>query len=211
MFRVLTNRIEPKARVHLGKDQFGFQKGVGTREARAVMRLLSEWSIDHDQDVYVCFVDYEKTFDRVEWIKLADVLNTCVDWHDRRLIVALYMGQSATVTMKGGVPESDVTGRRTRQGRSLSPLLFNTYAKVMLTEALSEVSEIICVGGWLKTVRYADDQATIASTAEGLQCMMNKMNEAAERYGIRINQKKMKVMKISKRPSEQFEILLTEF
>ena len=43
--------------------------------------------------------------------------------------------------------------------------LFNIYAEAMLREALCDVDEGICVGGHLsKSVRFADDQATIASS-----------------------------------------------
>ena len=54
----------------------------------------------------------------------------------------------------------------------------------------------------------ADDQATAASSAEGLQRMMDKMQETATEYGMKINIKKIKVMKISKRPGEEFVVLL---
>ena len=51
------------------------------------MRLLSERCIDHDQDVYRCFVDYEKAFDRVNWVKFLEVLKSIgVDWRDRQMI-----------------------------------------------------------------------------------------------------------------------------
>ena len=48
---VLTRRIETKVNAYLSNDQFGFRKGVGTREAIAAMRLLIERYIDHEQDV----------------------------------------------------------------------------------------------------------------------------------------------------------------
>ena len=91
ILHALTNRIEPKAKAFISNDQFGFQKGVGTREAIAVMRFLSERCIDHNQDIYVRFVDYEKAFDRVDWSKLLETHRTCigVDWHNRRLIAPL--------------------------------------------------------------------------------------------------------------------------
>ena len=50
----------------------------------------------------------------------------------------------------------------------------------MLRDALSGVNEGIRVGGHLiKTVRFADDQATLASSVKGQQLMMNKMQEGA--------------------------------
>ena len=54
----------------LGKTQFGFRKGCGTREAIVVMRVLCERSLEHGNDVFVCFVDFEKAFDRVDWVMM---------------------------------------------------------------------------------------------------------------------------------------------
>ena len=54
------------------------------------------------------------------------------------------------------------------------------YSEAMLRDAsaLSGVNEGIQVGGHLiKTVRFADDQATLASSVKGLQRMMGKMQE----------------------------------
>ena len=90
-------------------------------------------------------------------------------------------------------------GCGTTQGYSLSPVLFNICAESMPRAALSDVNECIRVGGHLiKTMRYADDQATIAGSAEGLQQMVDKMQKTAAEYGMKINIKKTKVMKISK-------------
>ena len=43
---------------------------------------------------------------------------------------------------------------------------------------------------------------------EGLQHMMDKMQETALEYGMKINIKKTKVMKISKRPGQEFAVFL---
>jgi len=41
----------------------------------------------------ICFVDYKKAFDRVDWKKLMNALRRIgVDWKDRRLIGNLYIG-----------------------------------------------------------------------------------------------------------------------
>ena len=51
-------------------------------------------------------------------------------------------------------------------------------------------------GHLIKTVRFANDQATLASSVEGLQLIMGKMQESAGEYDMRINVKKTKVKKI---------------
>ena len=100
-------------------------------------------------------------------------------------------------------------GRGTRQVSSLSPILVNIYSEAMLRDALSSVNEGIRVGGHLiKTVRFADDQATLASSVKGLQLMMGKMQESVGEYDMKINVKKTKVKKICKRPGEKFTIFL---
>jgi hypothetical protein len=70
-------------------------------------------------------VDFEKAFDRVDWVKMMDILKKIgVDWRDRRMIRNLYMGQTATVRIADAYAEPSVVGRGVRQGCCLSPLLF---------------------------------------------------------------------------------------
>jgi len=51
-----------------------------------------------DEDLCVCFIDWKQAFDRVNWIKLMQILKgTGIDWRERRLISNLYMAQSVRV------------------------------------------------------------------------------------------------------------------
>ena len=54
----------------------------------------------------------------------------------------------------------------------------------------------------MKSVRFADDQAMIATSEAGLQRMMDKTNVVVEEYGMRMNVKKTKVMCISREPTQ---------
>ena len=84
-------------------------------------------------------------------------------------------------------------GRGTRQVISLSPILVNIYFETILRDALSGVNEGIRVGGYLiKTLRFADDQATLANSVKGLQLMMGKMQENAREYDMKINVKSVR-------------------
>src|SRR6478609_4143577 len=133
------------------RNQFGFRKGCGgTRDAIGVMRMICERSLEFGNNVYICCVDFEKAFDRVNWEKTMKVLQSIgVDWRDRRLISKLYMNQEAVVRIAGGESDSGIIGRGVRQGCPLCPLLFSIYAEMMMKEALENVEEGIRVGGEL--------------------------------------------------------------
>jgi hypothetical protein len=89
----------------------------------------------------------------------------------------------------------------------MSPLLFTIYAESMMIEAMEGIEEGIKVGGKLvRDVRFADDQAMAAGTESGLQKMMDSLNSTAERYGMKINIKKTKVMKVSKKTGGKVNI-----
>lgn len=38
-----------------------------TKEALLAMRILLQLCYDHQQDVFVCFIDYEKAFDTIKY------------------------------------------------------------------------------------------------------------------------------------------------
>ena len=56
-------------------------------------------NLEHNNEAYVCYVDYEKAFDRVN--KLMTILQAIgVDWRDRKLIWNLYNKQTAYDRLK---------------------------------------------------------------------------------------------------------------
>ena len=45
------------------------------------LRILYERNLEYNNKVYVCYIDYEKAFDYVDWPKLMTILqNIGVDW-----------------------------------------------------------------------------------------------------------------------------------
>ena len=135
VLRVITKRMQSRAETNdcLGEDQYGFRKGRGTRDAIGALRVLTERSIQHGQDIYICFVDYEKAFDRVDWKKLMHALRRIgVDWKDRRLIGNLYMGQKVRIKIEEEFSGSEVLDRGIRQRCPLSPILFNIYIEELI-------------------------------------------------------------------------------
>src|SRR6476469_7107576 len=76
LLKILPNRIEAKAKDFIKRNQFGFRKGCGTRDAIGIMRMTCERSLEFENNVYICFVDFEKAFDRVNWEKMMKVLQS---------------------------------------------------------------------------------------------------------------------------------------
>ena len=106
-----------------------------------------------------------------------------VDWKERRLIMDLYMKQEIMVRLKGECSDATMIGRGVRHGCLLSPLLFSLYAEAMMKEAMEMNEEGVKVGGKvIKDVRFADDQGMVANSNNGLQAIMNDLNETAKKY-----------------------------
>ena len=72
--KILRRRIERKIEDVLGEDQFGFRRGKGTRNAIGMMRIIAERTLEIDEELCICFIDWQKAFDRVNWTKLMQIL-----------------------------------------------------------------------------------------------------------------------------------------
>jgi hypothetical protein len=72
--RILRRRVERKTEDALGEDQFGFRRGKGTRDAIGMLRMISERSLDIDEEKLTCFIDWQKACGHVNWTKLMLIL-----------------------------------------------------------------------------------------------------------------------------------------
>jgi hypothetical protein len=96
--KMLRRRTEKKTEDVLEEDQFGFRRGKGTRDAAGMLRIISERTLEIDEEQCICLIDWQKAFDQVNWTKLMQILKgNGIDWRERRLITNLYMAQSVKV------------------------------------------------------------------------------------------------------------------
>jgi len=62
------------------------------------------------------------------------------------------------------------------------------------------------VGGVLiPAIRCADDQAMVSHTVRGLQVIMDALQNTSEKYNMRINTKKTKIMRMSTVEGKNYE------
>jgi hypothetical protein len=72
-------RIARKIEDELGEDQIGFRR----RKEIGMLRLIPERNLDIEEELCVCFIDWQKVFDSLNWTKLMQILKgNVIDWHE---------------------------------------------------------------------------------------------------------------------------------
>src|SRR5690349_23122896 len=158
LLHLIKRRITPIVERQLGESQMGFRKGKGTRDAIFQLRMISEriTQMNTEKEVvqdgkikkkekklYLCFVDYQKAFDRVKHDKLVEIMEKAgIPELERRLIINLYWKQLAAVRWDSGTSREIKVERGVRQGCVISPLLFNLYSEFMIREAMEGLEGI---------------------------------------------------------------------
>ncbi|KAL0279224.1 UNVERIFIED_CONTAM: hypothetical protein PYX00_000829 [Menopon gallinae] len=131
--KIIHGRIYRKCEEQISDTQLGFRGGLGTRDALFAIQVLVQRCLDMNKDVFLCFIDYEKAFDRVQHEKMIQILQQVgLDSRDVRIIANLYWNQKAHVRFSDNTSEDVEIRRGVRQGCVLSPLLFNLYSDLML-------------------------------------------------------------------------------
>ena len=72
ILRVLMNRMRNKILPEISETQFGFMVDEVTRNSIFSMRTLLERAIEVQKDLYLCFIDYTKAFDKGKQSDLFD-------------------------------------------------------------------------------------------------------------------------------------------
>ena len=103
------------------------------------------------------------------------------------LLRNLYAGQEATVRTGHGTTDCFQIGKGVRQGRILSPCLFNLYAEyIMRNTGLEEAQAGIKIAGRnLNNLRYADDTTLMAESEEELKSLLIRVKEESEKAGLK--------------------------
>ena len=87
-------------------------------------------------------------------------------------------------------------GKGIRQGCILSPCLFNLYAEYIMQNArLDEAQAGIKIAKRnINNLRFADDTTFMAESKEELKRLLIKVKEESEKFGLKLNIQKTKIM-----------------
>ena len=202
LLKIIQQRMANKIEKEVGRLQSGFRPGTGTREGIFNLRTICERATDEQKDVYICFIDYTKAFDRVKHFKMMESLSEIgIDDKDLQIISKLYREQSASVRTESGMTSEFKIKKGVRQGCVLSPNLFNLYTEKISREV--EDMKGINIGGVnINNLRYADDTVLLAEGPMFLQALLTAVNEKGKPYGMEMNIIKTKSWVLSRKKPE---------
>ena len=112
------------------------------------------------------------------------------------LLRNLHAGQEATVRTGHGTTDCFQLGKGVYQGSILSPCLFNLYTEYIMRNAgLEEAQAGIKIARRnVNNLRYADDTTLMAESEEELKSLFMKVKEKSEKFGLKFNIQKTKIM-----------------
>ena len=171
----------------------------GTRNAIFTLRMLSERNIQHQQNIYICFIDYNKAFEFAT--NASSRCSRTSDWMRKTngsYTISITSKRVPSSFQLNGLTEWTEINRGVRRGCVMSPDFFNLYSEYILRR-LEESNDGVTINGvCINNIRYADDTALIADSEEGLQRLLDLVLDASSDDGLEINCKKTFCRVVSK-------------
>ena len=166
--------------------------------------------------LYMVFVDFSKAFDTVGRTGIWQLLGKygCPEKFTT-VIEALHTGMMANVNVGGEVSESFSVTNGVKQGCVLAPTLFSIFLSAMLDEAIQDMghgvdiqsrqsADLFNVAHFRATTKttptlmrellFVDDSALVAHSVEQMQNIVDAFSDASNKFGLKINIKKTKVL-----------------
>jgi hypothetical protein len=177
--------------------QAGFRAGRGTSDNTFVLRHLIDAAACRGQPLHVAFIDFSKAYDRVDRGLLWRVLEGMgVHGPCLAALRSMYARVSLQVRVAGEMGEPFSSGVGVKQGCPLSPLLFGIFIDRLepYLEACCGQEGAAMAGLLVRCLFYADDIALMATSAAGLQRLLDALHAFCVANGMVVNQSKSQVV-----------------
>ncbi len=213
--RIIQERLQVIAEEILPDSQCGFRKGRGCTDMIFVARQLVEKCREHDDTLFVLFVDLRKAYDSVPRSALWCVLEKCgVPPTMLSIIKSFHDQMQAEIRVGDSTTDSIQVLNGLRQGCTLAPSLFNLYFGAVVgawrahcPEAGIDVrykhgrklvgdriakSRLECMK--VTESQFADDAAVYTKTCEAFERSTAQLVDVATNWGLTVSMEKTKGM-----------------
>jgi hypothetical protein len=180
--------------------QFAYKAGHSTTLSTLILKDTVTHILNRNSNVYCCFIDASKAFDRLRHDLLFDLLlqrnvnplmiKSLIYIYEAQLIQTSWMGTTSySFSCKNGV----------RQGGILSPILYAIYNDVLLQRLKSQGTGCWIGNHYYGALSYADDLCILSPTLSGLCDMLNTCEKYGVEYDVLYNPKKTQCMQFSRK------------
>ena len=167
--------------------QFGFLKHSSTTMCTWTLNEVINYFTNRGSSVYICLLDMTKAFDTIKLSILFEKLRERIPPVFLRLIIYIYLHQQCWVKWGNEKSDSFSTGNGVRQGAVASPPFFNVFLDKLFEQIVNSG-----IGCWIDNyafsiLGYADDLTLICPTCEGLQQLINLVEDYCIKGGLKIS------------------------
>jgi hypothetical protein len=171
--------------------QFGFKADHSTVMCNFVLQETVQYYLSKESKVHCLSLDATKAFDRVNYLKLFDLLvkrGTCP--LTVRFLLKMYKLQKIRVRWDDDLSNECTISNGVKQGGVLSPILFTVYLDEMMLRL--KVRDCGChIGGvFAGAIAYADDVCLLSPSLQGLREMLLVVESFALSYYVQFNPEK---------------------
>jgi len=153
------------------EEQCGFRKGRSCIDAIFMVQQITEKGKEHNLQLFLLFIDYEKAFDSVNRDKLWEMMENKIPNYLLNTIKCIYRNMMVRIKFNDGISETIHINKGVRQGCSLSPVLFNIYINKIVQESKIVIKKGLQLNNrkLVNTILHADDQILMATSEDELQ------------------------------------------
>ena len=219
--RVMMSRLQIVGEESVFEDsQAGFRALRQCMDMIFSCRQLVEKVLEHQDKVYLMFIDLNKAYDSVPrqllWKLLAKygIPESMI-----KVISSLHTGMEASVKVGGKLSDSFVVSNGLRQGCTMATSLFNLFFTAVIKEWRAGCGDSIGIdvhfvndGGKLMGVRnskkrttrrvtemqFADDAAAVFTSWQKMADSAHSLLEVAKRWGLTVSIKKTEFMSVGR-------------
>ena len=174
----------------INRGQLGFRKNNGTIDQVTTLKtIINKYVYDNKKKLYTCFVDCKKAFDSIWHEGLFYKLSkNKINGNFLDLIKNIYKHTRCAVKVDNKLTNF------------FEYTLFNIFVNDLNDEIESVNTSPVNLNDEEKfsSLMYADDLVMISTTKEGLQNMLNKLDEYSQKWNIDVNYTKTKCVTFSK-------------
>ena len=200
--RILLERMKEKMNNKLRESQYGFRPGRGTVDAVFIVRQIIEKAKEKNIPLYFHFIDFKAAFDTVWRDALWKMMKaTGINPKTIKIIQHMYENTECSVLIDGQLTEWFEVTVGVRQGCILSPSLFNLFLEFVMDEVKS-FQEFHLSRNLSTDIRYADDTTLVSVIFEKLEISTQELECACQKWGLKINAAKCKVLSPEQTPIE---------